>query len=170
MTSKALWRHSSNLQTLELKDRNAMTGTASGQADERLSLHSRLSDIAHVSVWIESIASRRAIPANTQYAMNLCLEEVLVNIVRHGYGREGDSPIRLFFKTSPPGHYVFIVEDDAPHFNPLDAPERSALGRLNELQVGGQGLRLLRRFADSLEYKPTTTGNQLHIGFTADDS
>jgi serine/threonine-protein kinase RsbW len=147
-----------------------MTGKGPDKADERLTLYSRLSDLAQLPVWIESIASRRAIPANIQYAMNLCLEEAIVNIIRHGYGREGDLPIRLFFKISLPGHYFFIVEDEAPRFNPLKTAELPALDRLNELQVGGQGLRLLRSFADSLEYEATSTGNQLHIGFTADNS
>ncbi len=145
-----------------------MTGTGSDQTEERLTLHSRLSEIAQLPVWIESIASRHAIPGDMQYAMDLCLEEVLVNIIRHGYGREADLPIRVCFKAPRPGDYLFIVEDDAPPFNPLEAPALPALDPREEVRVGGQGIRLLRRFADTLKYKPTPTGNQLHIGFTAD--
>jgi hypothetical protein len=36
--------------------------------------------------------------------------------------------------------------------------------------VGGQGIRLLRRFANALEYQTTPTGNRLCIGFTTDGS
>jgi serine/threonine-protein kinase RsbW len=147
-----------------------MTGTGSDQIEERLTLHSRLSDIAQLPVWIESIASRCAIPGDVQFAMDLCLEEVLVNIIRHGYGREADFPIRVCFKTARPGDYLFVVEDDAPPFDPLAAPELPALDSGGELRVGGQGIRLLRRFANTLEYEPTPTGNRLHIGFTADSS
>ena len=147
-----------------------MTGTGSDQAEERLTLHSRLSDIAQLPVWVESIASRHAIPSDMHYAMDLCLEEVLVNIIRHGYGRESDLPIRVVFKTPRPGNYLFIVEDDAPPFDPLAAPALSALDPSDDIRVGGQGIRLLRRFADTLDYQPTPTGNQLYIGFSTDSS
>jgi serine/threonine-protein kinase RsbW len=147
-----------------------MTGTGSDQIEERLTLHSRLSDIAQLPVWLESIASRYSVPSETHYAMDLCLEEVLVNIIRHGYGREADFPIRVCFKTSRSGDFLFIVEDDAPRFDPLEAPELPAIDVGEEMRVGGQGIRLLRRFADTLEYEPTPTGNQLSIGFTANSA
>jgi anti-sigma regulatory factor (Ser/Thr protein kinase) len=44
------------------------------------------------------------------------------------------------------------------------------LSSLEELAIGGQGVRLLRRFADALEYQATPTGNRLSIGFTATGS
>ncbi len=34
------------------------------------------------------------------------------------------------------------------------------------MRVGGQGIRLLRHFADLLEYEPISTGNRLRIGFS----
>jgi serine/threonine-protein kinase RsbW len=144
-----------------------MTGNGSDQIEERLTLHSRLSDIAQLPVWIESIASRYSVPSQTHYAMDLCLEEVLVNIIRHGYGREADFPIRVCFKIPRPGDYLFIVEDDAPRFNPLEVPELPAIDADEEMHLGGQGIRLLRRFANTLNYETTPTGNQLHIGFTS---
>jgi RNA polymerase sigma factor (sigma-70 family) len=41
---------------------------------------------------------------------------------------------------------------------------------LEEITVGGQGVRLLRRFADALEYQATPTGNRLSIGFNVSGS
>jgi serine/threonine-protein kinase RsbW len=147
-----------------------MTGTGPDQTEERLTLHSQLSEIARLPVWIESIASRHPIPGDTQYAMNLCLEEALANIIRHGYRGEADLPIRVCFTTPRPGHYLFIVEDDAPPFNPLDPPEFPALNPREEIRIGGQGIRLLRRFADTLDYEPASTGNRLRIGFSIANS
>jgi hypothetical protein len=68
------------------------------------------------------------------------------------------------------GHFVFVVEDEAPLFNPLDKPELPALNPREEIRIGGQGIRLLRRFADALEYEPMPAGNRLRISFSAADS
>jgi hypothetical protein len=33
--------------------------------------------------------------------------------------------------------------------------------------VGGQGIRLVRQFADAVEYQPKASGNRLRMGFSA---
>ena len=144
-----------------------MTGNGKDTTGEHLNLRSRMSDLAQIHVWIERLASRHLIPASTQFAMSLCLEEVLSNIIRHGYtGKPGHS-IAVQFKSPRKDYFVFVVEDDAPPFNPVDSPELPAMSSLDEFQIGGQGIRLLRRFADALEYQETPTGNRLSIGFSA---
>ena len=100
--------------------------------------------------------------------MNLCLEEVLSNIIRHGYSGKPDHSIAVRFTSPREDYFVFVVEDEAPPFNPVDVTGvAAALSSLEEIRIGGQGIRLLRRFADALEYQATPTGNRLSIGFTA---
>ena len=133
---------------------------------ESLTLRSRLAEMAQLPGWIETLASRHAIPDRTQFAMNLCLEEVLSNIIRHGYSGQPDGVITITFEQPREDYYVFDVEDEAPPFNPVDAPEPPAAASLDELPLGGQGIRLLRGFADSLEHRATEKGNRLSIGFS----
>ena len=139
------------------------------ETQDRLALRSRLSDIALVSVWTEHLVSRYAIPPNVQFAMDLCLEEVLSNIIRHGYAGAEDSPIIVYFQMPRSGHFVIEVYDEAPYFNPLDTPELPLVnsGVDGEVRIGGQGIRLLRRFADALKHEPTPTGNRLCMEFSA---
>jgi len=144
-----------------------MTGNGMDTTRERLELRSRMSELAQIFPWIERLASRHAIPANTQFAMNLCLEEVLSNIIRHGYSGQAGHSIAVRFASPRKDYYIFSVEDEAPPFNPVEAPELPALNALDDTGVGGQGIRLLRRFADALEYQSTPTGNRLSIGFIA---
>jgi serine/threonine-protein kinase RsbW len=143
-----------------------MTGNGNDTTGERLNLRSRISELGHLHPWIERLASRHQIPANTQFAMNLCLEEVISNIIRHGYCGDPDHSIAILFTSPREDFFVFVIEDEAPHFNPVESPELPPLSSLEEFAVGGQGIRLLRRFADALEYQATPTGNRLSIGFT----
>jgi anti-sigma regulatory factor (Ser/Thr protein kinase) len=137
---------------------------------ERLDLQSRMSELARLPAWIERLAAGRTIPANTQFAMNLCLEEALSNIIRHGYSGDPGHSIAIRFTNPRDGYFVFEVEDEAPPFNPVVSPELPAVSSLEENQIGGQGIRLLRQFADALEYQATPTGNRLSIGFVVADS
>src|ERR1700691_1178820 len=130
---------------------------------DRLTLRSRLSDMAQHPPWIEGWASRHGIPSNVQFGIELCLEEVVSNVIRHGYAGTEDRSVVVRFVTPRDSYFEFVVEDEAPQFNPLDAPDLKAIDPEDDTRIGGQGIRLLREFANAVEYEPTPTGNRLRI-------
>jgi serine/threonine-protein kinase RsbW len=147
-----------------------MTGKGTPTTEERLTLRSQLSDISLAYAWVERLAAQYAIQDATQFAMNLCLEEVLSNIIRHGYSGQPDRSINVRFRNPREGCFVFVVEDEAPLFNPLNVPEPPPIKSVEEIRPGGRGIPLLRQFAQELEYQATPTGNRLSIGFRTGDS
>ena len=133
---------------------------------QRLTLQSQLDELSRLWPWIEALAAEYAIPADMQFAIQLCLEEALSNIIRHGYLGEPNHPITVDCCTPAGTHeLVFTVEDHAPAFDPLQVAEIPAPTSIDELQVGGQGIRLMRKFAGSLAYQRLLIGNRLTIGF-----
>ncbi|HEY4048923.1 MAG TPA: ATP-binding protein [Acidobacteriaceae bacterium] len=144
-----------------------MRENGTDQAQDILTLRGRLSEIAELAPWIESLALRHTIPPDVQFAIALCLEEVISNAICHGYGGEKEDRSVVVRFIAPRDQYiVFLVEDEAPPFNPLDAPELPPLNPHEEMRIGGQGLRLLRRFAGTLEYEQMPGGNRLRLGFS----
>ncbi|MGA9063277.1 MAG: ATP-binding protein [Terracidiphilus sp.] len=134
----------------------------------RLTLQSQLDDLALLWPWIEALAAAYAIPANTQFAIHLCLEEALSNIIRHGYRSEPNHSITVDCGPAAAHDLIFTVEDQAPPFDPLapSAVEQAPIpSSIDRLQPGGQGIRLLRKFAGSLAYQRLAGGNRLIIGF-----
>jgi anti-sigma regulatory factor (Ser/Thr protein kinase) len=132
---------------------------------DRLTLDSRLAELTRVAGWVEELAARYSISGNTVFAMNLCLEEALSNTIRHGYGEQPGRRVTVQFRR--PGENVFelVVEDDAPHFNPLELPPLPTIAEDPD-RIGGQGIRLMRSFADAVEYAASATGNELHLRFS----
>jgi serine/threonine-protein kinase RsbW len=143
-----------------------MTGNGGHTTGERMHLKSQISELAQIPPWIERLASQFSIPESTQFAMNLCLEEVVSNIVLHGYAGKPDCPIHIQFTRPREGYFVFVVEDEAPPFNTADSPPLPPINPLDDSHIGGQGIRLLRQFADALEYQATPNGNRLSVGFS----
>ena len=142
-----------------------MVGKTSDQIDDRLILRSQLSEITRIPLWITALASRHGISERTQFSINLCLEEALSNVVQHGYRGAADRSLTVNFASPGERYFEFVVEDEAPAFNPLEAEELPALTAGAPMRIGGQGIRLIRRFADSIEYERTDGGNRLHLGF-----
>ena len=143
-----------------------MTKNETERIQDRIVLSSELSQISRIFPWIEALASQYEIVESLQFAINLCLEEAVSNVIRHGYANQAGRFIAVRFMVSSEGNLVFTVDDDAPPFNPLEAPSLPMLDEQGETRIGGHGIRLLRGFADMLEYQPTSTGNRLRIAFS----
>jgi|ERR1039457_4699298 hypothetical protein len=113
-----------------------MAGTGAQQNQDRITLRNGLPDIAQLPVWVEGLSSRHSIPQDLQFAINLCLEEAVSNVIRHGYAEADDFPVTLGFTMPRTGYFVFVIEDEAPAFNLLDAPELPAMNPVDEDRIG----------------------------------
>ncbi len=143
-----------------------MPGENTVKPEPRLTLQSQLHELARLWSWVEAQAAALGIPANTEFAIQLCLEEAISNIIRHGHGGQPNLAITVDC-TTPAGtqEVVFAIEDHAPPFNPLAADEEPLPSSIDQVRPGGRGIRLLRKFAGSLAYQRLPAGNRLTIGF-----
>lgn len=134
--------------------------------EDRLELDSRLTDLSRVRPWVDAVANRFGVGDETRFALHLCMEEALANVVLHGYRNEPGHPIRVASSLKD-GLLLLSIEDSAPPFAPTECVPLDAASceHLDALEPGGNGIRLLRRFAGSLEYQRTPGGNRLTIGF-----
>lgn len=132
-----------------------------------LVLDSRLSELSRAQLWAEELADELDLSQRTRYAIRLCLEETLANIVLHGYRRQAGRPI-VIRRWLAEGTLYFAVEDQASPFAQSDAPAADSStesASLESLTPGGNGIPLLRHFAGSLAYERLSDGNRLTMGF-----
>jgi anti-sigma regulatory factor (Ser/Thr protein kinase) len=145
--------------------------------EPRLTLKSQLEELALVWPWVEAIAARYSVSAETQFAIQLCLEEALSNIIRHGYQGQANQSISIActvecaaagVESEDAGEIVFTVEDHAPPFDPLaasaDAPTPAPVS-FDDFPPGNQGIRLMRKFSSRLAWQQLPDGNRLILGF-----
>jgi anti-sigma regulatory factor (Ser/Thr protein kinase) len=145
-----------------------MTANGAVRAGEdSLILQSELGDLARVPPWIERMACAHAIPAPTEFAMNLCLEEILSNIIRHGYANESGHEISVQYSTIAKNVFQLVIEDQAMPFDPVAAAIPPIEETLSGERDGGLGIRLVKNFADSMKYESLAGGNRLSIRFLA---
>jgi anti-sigma regulatory factor (Ser/Thr protein kinase) len=83
--------------------------------------------------------------------LNLTLEEVVTNVMRHGYLDQNPHDIAVTLRLDP-GQLTVRVEDDGRPFNPLEVPPPNLTAPLEERQAGGLGIFLVRELMDALEY------------------
>jgi serine/threonine-protein kinase RsbW len=136
---------------------------------DRLELDSRLTELIRVWPWIEMVADRLGFAEEDRFAMHLCVEEALANVILHGYRNEPGHPIDIRTFVSA-GTLCITVDDQASPFSPIEPQSYSPVDEtkpasLDSITPGGNGIRLLHRFAGSLSYERLSDGNRLTIAF-----
>ena len=78
--------------------------------------------------------------------VRLCLEEALVNAIRHGNGLDAERMVRLELREAADGCCTIRIHDEGKGFSPDDvaAPK--------EEQLGGRGICLIRHFMDCVQF------------------
>ena len=135
--------------------------------EDRLELDSSLAALSRAWPWADAVADKYHLSDETRYAIQLCLEEALANVVLHGYGNEPGHPIVIRISIKD-GWLLLAIEDEAPHFTPVEPQTMSDVrepANLESIQPGGNGIKLMRRFAGSVKYESLPNGNRLMLGF-----
>ncbi len=127
-----------------------------------LELTNQLSEIGKLTDLLERLAGPWGLSEDVLFEANLALDEIVSNIIRHGYPDSGDHRITVRIRLEK-GNLVMEVEDDAPQFNPLDAPEPDTNAPLEERGIGGLGIFLTRKLMDNVSYRRSGGKNLLTL-------
>src|SRR6185436_11829364 len=91
-------------------------------------------------------------PGRTLYAVNLALDEVVTNVVLHGFADASGHEVEAHIVVSD-GVITAEVKDGGRAFNPLDAPPPDLTAPLDERSLGGLGIHLVKSLMDRVEYR-----------------
>ena len=127
-----------------------------------ISFANDLRELTHVLQLVNVFLEPRELQSKLVYAVNLILEEILMNIIRHGYDDEDSHEIEVQIELEE-DEVALTVIDDGKEFNPLTIPgpdrSKSAMDRLEE----GLGLQFVRHMRNAMEYRREGDKNILSI-------
>jgi len=131
-----------------------------GYEQIRIVLRNDLSEIAKLNQELENFRRKCSLSSKTLFELNLILEEVLANVISHAYGdnRLHEIVVRADLRD---GELIIEVEDDGRPFNPLQIPPPDLDRPLEQRNVGGLGLHLVRELTSSIEYTRREDKNHL---------
>jgi serine/threonine-protein kinase RsbW len=126
----------------------------------RLELRGDLSELRRMAEWIKARAPE-ALSADAWFAVQLCLEEAVTNIIMYG-----DDRLEIAIELERDGGtLVARVEDTGREFDPTQFPLRSVTESLEEAKVGDCGIHLMRCFASGMHHERREGRNRLTLRF-----
>ena len=126
-------------------------GGGNNSAEQTLIIHNRLSEIATITDALEAFAAANRISETITWRFQLALEELIRNVIAHGYTDDGAHEIEVSFLCQSET-LTAVVRDDGIPFNPvhIDAPDLSEA--LDDREIGGLGIHLARNVVEELDY------------------
>jgi len=133
---------------------------------EAYKLRAQMAEAASLTKWILGVCAKHSLPDKIAFALQLCLDETVANIIEHSTGK-GRGAAEISVSVSQEGAKVIMtVTDDGDEFDATKFASWRARPSLDEAPVGGLGIHLIRKFATSLNYERKEKRNCLHFVFT----
>ena len=123
----------------------------------------RLDQLRPMQAFLEEFCAETGTPRQDCLRLNLVLEELFTNTVRHGHHGDCDAPVWIGLTRA--GDAVRVVyEDKAPPFNPYaHLPEDPPDTTLELRKVGGLGVLLTKQLAASRDYAYLFGRNRIRL-------
>ena len=116
------------------------------------SIQSNFKELPKLTESIRESCRRYNYDDGFQNDIRLVLEEIVVNIIKHGYNDCPDQRIDLEIEFNS-SEWKMTVEDQGIPFNPLNFRRVNINHSLQDMHIGGQGIHLVKQISKSIEYK-----------------
>lgn len=105
---------------------------------------------------VDVLLEKQGCSPKAQYQINVCIEEIFVNIASYAYGgKAGPVKVRCKFRAADDGsrQAVFTFRDQGMPYNPLNRDDPDITLDAEEREIGGLGVFMTQKMMDKTEYK-----------------
>lgn len=139
-----------------------MTVSGSQLPSDTLALAADVDEIPKVSEWLEALAERDDMPPNLLFGLQLSVEEALANVISHGFpDHRHRAVIRLEYQKLDDRRFLVRIVDNGVAFDPTVVVSPDMAESVEDAEIGGHGVRLMRHFLEAISYE--RTGDENHL-------
>ena len=120
-----------------------------------------MESVAHVSGFLEAQLEKMEITTKTANRLMIAMDEIYSNIVR--YSGAKSAQVRC---TAEEGRLTLTFRDDGKPYNPLEAEEPDIAASVEDREIGGLGIFMVRKLMDNVDYMYKDGHNVLTLTLT----
>jgi serine/threonine-protein kinase RsbW len=130
----------------------------------RLTIRPELAQLEQLAPWAEDFVRVAGIPSDRLFAIQLCVEEAVANVIRHSGAADGREDIAVELVQAE-DHVLATIADRGRSFDPTVAPAFCKPASIADASAGRFGIHLMRTFADDMHYERCNGWNRLTLRF-----
>ena len=126
-----------------------------------LTVDAKPENLSCVTDFLDAYLEEIGCPMKTQMQLDLCVEELFVNIASYAYpDTAGKATVEMCFSN---GVLTLKFRDSGIPYDPLKKPDPDTTLSADERQIGGLGIFLVKKTMDAVSYKRENGENMLTI-------
>jgi anti-sigma regulatory factor (Ser/Thr protein kinase) len=118
----------------------------------RIELVNKLSELPNVMRILEKFFASEGLEKTVRQAAELSLDELLTNTISYGYSDSEQHEIQIDIGVHDNALKI-VVQDDGVAFNPFDQEAPNLNMHIDERDLGGVGIHLVKEFMDDCAYQ-----------------
>lgn len=119
----------------------------------KITIKNTIEEVQRAIIAFEEFAAAHSIPTNLMLKVNIVLDELLSNIVKYSFPDGKEHVIDITLELFTTGKLTLCLTDEGVPFNPFSAPDPDLSIPLEEREIGGLGILIVKRLMDEYHYK-----------------
>ena len=130
---------------------------------EKITIEATTDNLQQVIDFATELLETRDCPMKVVMQMELVIEEIFVNVSSYAYRPDsGDVTICIDFAENPSAVEVTFIDSGRP-YNPLEKDDPDTTLGIDEREIGGLGIFLVKKNVDDIAYENADGKNILRI-------
>jgi anti-sigma regulatory factor (Ser/Thr protein kinase) len=130
---------------------------------KELTIDASLENIERVTAFVDEQLERLACPIKAQMQIDIAIDELFGNIAHYAYNPEvGPATVRVEVQDEPLAVVITFIDHGVP-YDPLAKEDPDTSLSLEERQIGGLGIYMVKKSMDEIAYEYKNGQNILTI-------
>ena len=130
---------------------------------EKITVEATVDNLQQIIDFATERLEARDCPIKASMQLELVIEEVFVNIASYAYeSATGDATFCMDFAQNPDAVFLTFIDGGKP-YNPLEKIDPDITLDVNEREIGGLGIFLVKKNVDEIFYERTGDKNILRM-------
>ena len=118
---------------------------------QSISIENNITEVATAMDSFEAFAEQHGISAGVTMKINIVLDEIISNIIKYGFPDKSKQLLEIAFELVD-SKLVLKISDNGVPFNPFQTTPPNFAVPLEEREIGGLGIHLVRQLMDEYSY------------------
>ena len=126
-------------------------------APRRIIMKNEMTEVSRMRGFFLSVCREHDIDDDTFKTLNLAIEEWVANVISYAYPKGIRGHVELTAKVSE-GVLTLVIKDHGTPYDPTQRADVDVDAALDERQIGGLGIHLVKTIMDTMHYERTADG------------
>ena len=127
-----------------------------------ISIENKIENLKEVAGFVEKFGEDNHLDNKIVFDLNLILDELVTNIIHYSYNDNEKHLINISLEKTENDIKIKII-DDGKEFNPVQKEEADINLSLEEREIGGLGIHIVRHKTDNILYERKNNQNILSL-------